>query len=189
MDKTFINAQALLKDSFELGLKIYESGYHPTYILGVWRGGAPVAIAVQEILETLGCKADHGAIRASSYHGGAMDAGRVEVLGVESLAPILTAKDRLLIVDDIFDTGRSMEAILKELRTHCWESLPAEIRLATLYYKPARNQTQYVPDYYGAETDAWIVFPHELLGCDEDELAQRDILPARFFKYLKEQNK
>ncbi len=49
--KRFITAQELLDDSFRLGLAIVESGYQPNYIVGVWRGGAPVGIAVQELLD------------------------------------------------------------------------------------------------------------------------------------------
>ena len=44
MDKLFIAADELLKDSFNLAWKIYESGYKPNYIVGVWRGGAPVKL-------------------------------------------------------------------------------------------------------------------------------------------------
>ena len=46
---------------------MYESGFRPNYIVGVWRGGAPIGIAVQELLDVLGVKSDHIAIRTSSY--------------------------------------------------------------------------------------------------------------------------
>ena len=51
MRKTFIHADQLLEDSFNLAWKVYESGFRPNYIIGVWRGGAPIGIAVQEFLE------------------------------------------------------------------------------------------------------------------------------------------
>ena len=51
MKKTFIHADQLLEDSFKLAWKVYESGFRPNYIVGVWRGGAPIGIAVQEFLE------------------------------------------------------------------------------------------------------------------------------------------
>ena len=62
MKKTFIQADELLKDSFELAWQVYESGYRPDYIVGVWRGGAPIGIAVQEFLDVLGIDSDHIAI-------------------------------------------------------------------------------------------------------------------------------
>lgn len=51
-EKHFISAGTLLKDSMALGLKILRSGFRPSHIVGVWRGGAPVGIAVQEVLES-----------------------------------------------------------------------------------------------------------------------------------------
>jgi len=54
MEKLFITAEELLKSSFELGLKIFESEFNPTHIIGIWRGGAPIGIAVHEILDLLG---------------------------------------------------------------------------------------------------------------------------------------
>ena len=69
MDKLFINSDDLLKDSFQLAWNVYESGFKPDYIVGVWRGGAPIGIAVQEFLSVLGIKSDHVAIRTSHYIG------------------------------------------------------------------------------------------------------------------------
>ena len=69
MKKTFIQADQLLEDSFKLAWNIFESGFRPNYIVGVWRGGAPIGIAVQEFLEVLGVSSDHIAIRTSYYSG------------------------------------------------------------------------------------------------------------------------
>ena len=69
MDKHFISAADLLRDSFLLAEQIYASGFRPNFIVGVWRGGAPVGIAVQEYLEYKGLESDHIAIRTSSYYG------------------------------------------------------------------------------------------------------------------------
>jgi hypothetical protein len=41
MKKRYIDASQLLQDSFELALKVFQSGFRPNYIVGVWRGGAP----------------------------------------------------------------------------------------------------------------------------------------------------
>ena len=67
MDKYYIGATELLEDSFKLAWEVYERGYRPNYIVGVWRGGAPVGIAVQELFDVLGVKSDHIAIRTSYY--------------------------------------------------------------------------------------------------------------------------
>ena len=69
MEKVYISAQQLLEDSTQMALQVFESGFRPDYIVGVWRGGAPVGISVQEVLDCLGVEADHIAIRTSSYTG------------------------------------------------------------------------------------------------------------------------
>lgn len=45
--KIFLSSNELTKDSFRLAKKIYDSGWHPEVIVGLWRGGTPVGIAVQ----------------------------------------------------------------------------------------------------------------------------------------------
>ena len=50
MDKLFIKSEDLISDAFKLAWKVFESGYQPNYIVGVWRGGAPIGIAVRELL-------------------------------------------------------------------------------------------------------------------------------------------
>ena len=69
MEKHYIRADELLEDSFKLAWNVFESGYRPNYIVGVWRGGAPIGIAVQELLKVLGANSDHIAIRTSYYTG------------------------------------------------------------------------------------------------------------------------
>ena len=86
MDKLFINSDDLLKDSFQLAWKVYESGFKPNYIVGVWRGGAPIGIAVQEFLSVLGIKSDHVAIRTSHYS--AIDAPSAERMATYPNSPL-----------------------------------------------------------------------------------------------------
>ena len=69
MEKVFIGAESLLRDSLELGMQIVRSGFRPTFLVGIWRGGAPIGITVQEVLEFNGIECDHIAIRTSSYSG------------------------------------------------------------------------------------------------------------------------
>ena len=82
IEKTFISASELLRDSFMLGRKIIESGFRPDFIVGVWRGGTPVGIAVQELLEYAGISTDHVAIRTSYYRGIADTSDAVQVHGL-----------------------------------------------------------------------------------------------------------
>lgn len=170
-DKLFISAQDLLRDSFALGAQILHTGFRPTFLVGIWRGGAPVGIAVQELLEYHGVPTDHISIRTSSYSGIEQQDKTVRVHGIDYLVSQLGADDRLLIIDDVFDSGRSLEAVMDELARRCRRNLPGQIRIATPYYKPARNRSRWVPDFYVHETDRWLVFPHELAGLTAEEIS------------------
>lgn len=169
MHKHYISPQQLLEDSFRLAWQVYNSGYRPNYIVGVWRGGAPVGIAVQELLDVLGVEADHIAIRTSSYTGIGERSRHVKVHGLTYLTKQLESEDSLLIVDDVHDSGLSIDQVIHDLRQACKKNTP-DIRIATPYYKPDNNQTDRVPDYYIHETSDWLVFPHELHGLTAAEI-------------------
>ena len=169
MDKLFIKADKLLEDSFKLAWEVYESGYRPNYIIGVWRGGAPIGIAVQEFLDVLGVASDHIAIRTSYYRGIDKRDKSVRVYGLNYMIKKLQSKDSLLIVDDVHDTGLSIDQVISDLKDACEQNTP-EIRIATPYFKPTKNKTNRKPDYYLHETDKWLVFPHELEGLTPEEI-------------------
>ena len=169
-DKIYISANALLADSFRLGWQVIDSGFAPTHLVGIWRGGAPVGIAVQELLEHEGQPCDHIAIRTSSYDGIDTQGAEVRVFALGYLIESLGPDDRLLVIDDVFDSGRSIEAFLRELRLRCRHNTPREVRIATVYWKPARNRTALKPDFFVHESDAWLVFPHEINGLTMDEI-------------------
>ena len=169
-EKRYLTAQELLNDSFELGLKIFKSGFSPDFIVGIWRGGTPVGIAVQEILDHLGVKTDHIAIRTSSYYGINKRDKNVRVHGLEYVIRRANRKDGLLIVDDVFDSGSSIKAVIKTLQERMRRNLPENIRIATPWYKPNNNVTDIIPDYYIHETDQWLIFPHELDGLTREEI-------------------
>lgn len=167
--KTYIRAQQLLEESFRLGFQIMESDFRPRFIIGVWRGGTPTGIAIQELLDFYGVETDHIAIRTSSYEG--MEQQKtVRVHGLDYILNNVNAEDDLLIVDDVFDSGRSLEAIIDTLKEKSRRNMPERVKIATVYYKPARNQSNLVPDFYVHETDDWLVFPHELHGLTMDEI-------------------
>ncbi|MCR8923566.1 hypoxanthine phosphoribosyltransferase [Dasania sp. GY-MA-18] len=168
-NKHYITAQQLLDDSFQLGLNILESGYIPNFIVAIWRGGTPVGIAVQELLDYCGHHADHIAIRTSLYTGIEQRASKVAVHGLAYVVERMRADDKLLIVDDVHDTGLSVQQVVSDLREQGGANTP-EIRIAMPYYKPANNKTGRVPDYYLHETEQWLVFPHELVGLSAQEV-------------------
>ena len=77
---------------------------------------------------------------------------------------------RVLIVDDVFDTGNTIKAVIDELHRRARDNTPEDIRVAVPWFKPRRNETDLTPDYYLRETDEWLVFPHELDALSPEEL-------------------
>ena len=181
MEKHFISADSLLRDSMELARLIVRSGLRPTFLVAMWRGGAPIGIAIQEVLEYFAIEVDHIAIRTSSYIGIDKQAKTVRVHAIDYLVSRLTAEDQLLLVDDVFDSGRSLEAAISELKTRCRRNFPEKYRIATVYYKSSRNRSSLVPDYYVLDTDKWLVFPHELVGLTKEEILEHKPVTANFF--------
>lgn len=183
MEKIYLTAQGLLEDSFKLARQVLDSGFRPTFIIAVWRGGAPIGIAVQEFLSFHGIPSDNIAIRSASYSGIDQQDRTIKLFGLNYLVKNLQHSDRLLIVDDVFDTGRSILAIIDELQRRLRLNIPHDIRVAVPYYKPTRNQTAQIPDYVVHETTAWLKFPHSLEGLDVTEI--REQRPA-IYAILKE---
>ncbi|MEM7206420.1 MAG: phosphoribosyltransferase family protein [Pseudomonadota bacterium] len=173
MEKTYLSAQGLLDDAFRLGGLVYQSGFMPSVIVAIWRGGAPIGIAVQELFAYMGIETDHIAIRTSSYSAAVDDRNSViRIHGMNYLFKNINHDDRLLIVDDVFDTGHTINAVIAHLHKHARLNTPEDIRVAVPWYKPSRNETDRVPDYYLHETEAWLKFPHSLEGLTEAEIAE-----------------
>ena len=72
-------------------------------------------------------------------------------------------------MDDVFDSGRSIQQVIWDLEKKCRRNSPS-FKIATPYYKPTNNKTELVPDFYLHESDEWLVFPHELEGLSAAEV-------------------
>ncbi len=176
MHKQFIAADDLLRDSFQLAAKIHEAEFHPDFLVGLWRGGSAVGIAVQEGLDYLGIKTDHIAIRTSyrgapSYSAMVNKAESIRVHGLQYLLENLGAHHSLLIVDDVYSTGSSVNAVIEQLSKKTRRNLPQDIRIATVWYRPT-GDTIRTPDYFVHETSDWLALPYELSGMTLKELRE-----------------
>ena len=170
-EKQYLSAQQLLEDSFRLGAEIIKDGFRPTIMIAIWRGGVPMGIAVQELLTWYGIETDHISIRTSSYSGIDGHSHEIRIHGMNYLIKNCTREDSLLIVDDVFDTGLTIEAVITRLRDKARLNTPHDIRIAVPYYKPSRNQSGRVPDYCLHETGQWLKYPHSLEGLSVEEVA------------------
>jgi hypothetical protein len=172
MSKRYITAAELLRDSFRLAAQVYEDGFRPQFIVGIWRGGAPIGIAVQEYFDFKKVQTDHIAVRTSSYYGINKQHKEIKVHGLHYLIENANADDSLLIVDDVFDSGRSIDALMKEVSKLSRKNMPSDIRIACPWYKPSNKAVTMTPDYFVTQTDEWLVFPHELSGLTPDEIKE-----------------
>jgi hypoxanthine phosphoribosyltransferase len=170
-DKVFITAKTLLEDSFRLAAQVYDSGFRPQFIVGIWRGGAPIGIAVQEYFDYKKVETDHIAVRTSSYYGIGKQSKTIKVHGLHYIIENANADDGLLIVDDVFDSGRSVVALKEKLAELMRLNMPRDVRIATPYYKPKNKAVEMVPDYFIHESEEWLVFPHEVSGLSIEEIA------------------
>ena len=132
--------------TLNLARQVVDSGFRPDVVIAIARGGLVIAGSM-------------------TY---ALDIKLVDAINVEFyvdinetrpdpilLAPLLDSESiadrRILLVDDVADSGRTLALVLKLLR-----GFGADVRSAVLYHKPRSIVT---PDYFWRHTDAWITFP------------------------------
>ena len=173
IDRIFVKERDHITASYRLGARIFASGYRPTFIVGLWRGGSTVALAVQECLAYLGVATDHTTIRTSyeglpQYERSSETKEGIRVHGKSYALQTLSVDDRLLIVDDVYRSGRHTRAVVDQLRTGLRRNMPHQVRVATLWKHT--NPKAPDPDYFLHEVNQWVVLPYEMRGISEDQL-------------------
>lgn len=132
--------------AWETAKKIIESRYEPDIMVGISRGGLVPAKLLSDFLQVkdiLAIKADHWGITATK------DGKARLAYGLET---DLSGK-KVLLVDDITDTGESMKLSKKHLE----KKNPKTIKTATLYHMKG---SKFEPDFYSSVKDAtWVIFP------------------------------
>ncbi|MBF0287797.1 MAG: hypoxanthine phosphoribosyltransferase [SAR324 cluster bacterium] len=178
MKKKFLDEETLILDSFRLGVKIFTSDFRPTFIVGLWRGGSSVGIYVQECLQTLGMDTNHISVR-TSYRGQPYYKEMIEspgteirVHGTQYLLEYLNADDALLIIDDVFSTGKNIEAVINRLKLRLKRNMPKELKIAVLWQRPSFQETEIEPDFVLHRTEDWLVFPYEISGLSLEEIRE-----------------
>ena len=127
--------------------KILQSGFKPDIAVGITKGGWIPARVLSDLLEI----PELASLGVEFYLGVAET--RDEPVLTQRVSAVVSGK-KVLLVDDVADTGKSLQ-LAKE---HVLQQGAAEVRIATLYYKPL-SVTK--PDYYEKETRRWVVFPWE----------------------------
>lgn len=134
--------------SIEIAEEVKRSKYNPDVIVGISRGGWIPARIISDVIE----KAVLANVSVKFY----------EQLGETKGKPTITQpitisvkEKKLLLVDDVADTGQSLVLVKKYLK----DKGASEIKIASIYYKP---WSIIIPDYYRKETNLWIIFPWEI---------------------------
>lgn len=135
-----ITAEQIRDRVAELGQTISQA-YHnrPLTVLGVLNGSV---IFVADLMRSIQVPHRVGFVQASSYRGATTSAGNLTV--GTSLMPDVAGRD-VLLVDDIFDTGRTIQRLLAEVQ----KARPMSLKTAVLLWKQDRSEVDLAPDYHG----------------------------------------
>ena len=168
MPKIPIDPGKLYEDSFSLAKKIYRSEYEPDLVVGIWRGGTPPAITISEYLIYKGIDLFHTTMKSEAYTD-INEVGKVRLDAVQHLINKINEDnyERMLLVDDINDTGKTLMRIKNEIVENT-ENTP-RIKIAVLYERSDKDHkinSDYVEEY----VENWLVFPHELEGLSKEEI-------------------
>jgi hypothetical protein len=130
----------------ELSHRVADDAYRPDIVLGIARGGLVLA---SSLAYGAACK-NLFSINVEFYTGEG-----TTLSAPVMLPPFLDSSElddaRVLVVDDVADTGKTLELVMDFCRGHV-----ADARSAVLYQKPT---TVLEADYVWRETDRWIDFP------------------------------
>ena len=132
--------------SRELAAQVQRSGFVPDMVVAIARGGLLLAGSVAYALDVKSC----GAINVEFYTGVDLRLDEPVLLSPMLDTPSV-AGQRVLLVDDVSDSGRTLAMVLELLL-----SAQAEVRCLCLYSKPT---TLLEPDYVWRRTSNWIAFP------------------------------
>lgn len=132
---------------FKLGKQINQTGKSYDRIIVIAKGGLTWSRVLADIINVPNIET----IQVRLYHGIGKAFKKPEVI-VPIKADI--RGERVLLFDDVADSGRTLEFAKNLLLEQS-----ASVDTATLFYKPS---SKIVPDFFDHQTDAWIVFPHEL---------------------------
>ena len=131
----------------DLAKQILNGEFKPDIIVGVARGGWPVARIMSDLLEN----PEIANVKAEFYLGVAETKGEPVITQPVSVS---VKNKKILVVDDVADTGKSLALVREHLR----EQGAVNVKIATIYYKPWSIVT---PDWFERKTSHWIVFPWE----------------------------
>ncbi len=184
MGKEFIPAQKVRNNAIKLAKRIYEEGFDPDVIYVSLRGGAYMGNVLSEYFKFIrrGQRpVFYAAVVARSYTD-IHKRDKIMVDGWTYSPEYLRSGDKVLLVDDIFDSGKTINHLVEVILE---KGIPREdIKIAVHDYKIrsyGEEQQAIHPDFYcrkhvidSPEDDHWIHYlSHELVGLDPEEIDEQ----------------
>ena len=181
MKKDFLPYDEVRNNALGLAHRIHNEGFEPDVIYVLLRGGAYIGNVLSEYFKTVRTGSRpvfYAAVVARSYTD-IREQDRVMVDGWTYNPVYLRTGDKVLLVDDIFDTGRTINHLADTIMD---KGIPRDdLKIAVHDYKVFAYQTDRLPiqpDYYcrkhevtSPEDDVWIHYmSHELVGLSAEEL-------------------
>jgi hypoxanthine phosphoribosyltransferase len=181
MNKEFLPYDKVRNNALKMAYKIHQDGFVPDVIYVSLRGGAYLANVVSEYFKIVRKGAHpvlYAAVVARSYSD-VRQHDRVMVDGWTYSPEHLRHGDKILLIDDIFDSGRTINHLVEILIE---KGIPRDdVKVAVHDYKFFsfhKEQLPIQPDYWcrkhiidKPEDDIWIHYmSHELIGLSEEEL-------------------
>ena len=178
MNKHFYSWQDVEKMCTDIVLQMYKDKWHPDYIVGLTRGGNIPATIISHMID-VPCET----LKVSLRDGGECESNcwmSEDAFGYVPIEEQKIYKSRwdpsrrknILIVDDINDTGATLEWIVNDWRSSClpneeagWHNVfGGNVRFAVLTNNLASNFdniSYYTHEVNKAENDVWLVYPWE----------------------------
>lgn len=163
----------------ELALALARAAFRPEVIVAIGRGGYMPARIVSDYLDVF----DLADIRVEHYHG----VRKERVARIRYPLAAETAGKRVLLVDDVSDSGDTFEAAIRHIRDR---GEPAELRTAVLHHKTVSRHT---PDFCSEVVSEWrwIIYPWAVMEDLRSFLREMDSPPAsaaEFARFLRERH-
>ena len=181
MKKLFLPYNIVRNNAIKLACRIYKSGFIPDVIYVPLRGGAYLGNVISEYFKIIQKNVRpvfYAAVVARSYND-INESSNVKVDGWTYDPKYLRSGDKILFIDDIFDSGKTINYLVNIILS---EGIKREdIKIAVHDYKIFTYSSDVLPihpDYYCAkhiieskDQDIWIHYlSHELQGLNKDEL-------------------
>ena len=186
MIKEFLPYETVRNDALKIAHKIFQDGFIPDVIYASLRGGAYMANVISEYFKILASKEKfhpvlYAGVVARSYSDVANHT-KVFIDGWTYPPQNLRPGDKILLIDDIFDSGNTINCLVKELMNS--RGIPREdIKVVVhdyKYFTYYKEQLEIQPDYWcrrfditKPEENRWIHYmSHELVGLSNEELEE-----------------